>query len=222
MPGISVKVMDMLYKRNIWEEFSYSKDNVQHQGWNGVHHALRRLAFTAREPIVLDVGVWKGESTITIASAMRDARINGCVIAIDTFLGSVEHWHHHGVMFTRSAGLPNLYRTFLSNICSLGLQSYVVPLPQTSSAAVQILTALSLEVSGVHIDASHDYQDVLRDAIDYRNILSVGGVLIGDDYDPSWPGVVRAVHDFSSKTGCQITVDRPKWLAQKVRATSIA
>jgi hypothetical protein len=215
MPATADRVMNLLYGRNIWAEFGFDARNVHHQGWNGTHQALRRVAFTAPQPIVLDVGVWKGESTITIAKTMRDAKLDGCVIAIDTFLGSPEHWFHQGTMFGRNVGMPDLYRTFLSNVWSHGLQPYVVPMPQTSAAAAHILRGLPLRISGVHIDASHEYADVMRDATDYWSILSAGGVLIGDDYDKGWPGVVRAVDDFGRAIGGLVTIDHPKWLAQK-------
>jgi hypothetical protein len=73
----------------------------------------------------------------------------------------------------------------------------------------------NLRASVVHIDASHDYEDVLRDAEIYWTLLLPGGYLIGDDYSEEWPGVVRAANEFSSKTGCRLEIEPPKWFLQK-------
>jgi hypothetical protein len=43
---------------------------------------------------------------------MKDAGLDGCVIAVDTFLGSAEHWDPAGNLFTRHHGLPDIYGTF--------------------------------------------------------------------------------------------------------------
>jgi hypothetical protein len=80
---------------------------------------------------------------------------------------------------------------------------------------VQILEGLGIRASIVHVDAAHEYKQVLRGAQDYWRILQPGGVMIGDDYHHSWPGVVRAAQDFSRKTGQQLTIDEPKWIMKK-------
>lgn len=45
----------------------------------------------------------------------------------------------------------------------------------------------------VYIDASHDYDSVLRDIIAWLPKVRVGGYLAGDDYIDGHPGVKRAV-----------------------------
>jgi hypothetical protein len=80
---------------------------------------------------------------------------------------------------------------------------------------VQILEALNIRASIVHVDAAHEYKEVLRDAQDYWRILEAGGVMIGDDYHESWPGVIRAARDFAQKAGQQLIIDEPKWIVKK-------
>jgi hypothetical protein len=67
----------------------------------------------------------------------------------------------------------------------------------------------------VHVDAAHQYKEVLRDAEDYWRILEPGGVMIGDDYHETWPGVIRAAQEFARRTGQQLTIDEPKWILKK-------
>lgn len=161
----------------------------------------------------VDVGVWKGQSTINMASAMKAAGIDGCVIAVDTFLGSTEHWDMN--LFGRTHGLPDLYQTFMSNVVRAGVQDYVIPLPQTSVTAASILRQKGISPSIVHVDAAHAYEDVLRDAHEYYGLLAPAGFLIGDDYHWTWPGVVKAAGEFSALMGRPLSIDFPKWIIQK-------
>ncbi|HXO02947.1 MAG TPA: class I SAM-dependent methyltransferase [Stellaceae bacterium] len=212
--------MQKLYGHDIWEGFQPSTTESEIQGWNGDHPSLDRLVSTAGDDrkIVIDVGVWKGQSTITMGHAMRRAGIDGCVIAVDTFLGSPEHWSGPAALFSRVNGLPDLYQTFLSNVRKAGLTRYIVPMPQTSSTAALILARLQITASIVHVDAAHEYEDVMRDAAAYWALLRPGGYLIGDDYHETWPGVVRAAGEFSAKVKRPLTVDAPKWILQKAPA----
>jgi len=212
--------MQLLYAQDIWEGFEPAPTGRAPEGWNGNHPSLKRLAGTSGAHTVIDVGVWKGQSTITMAQAMKAARIDGCVLAVDTFLGSPEHWLRQPPLFARSHGLPDLYRTFLSNVQRAGVQDYIVPMPQTSIGAAWILQRLDVRAAVVHVDASHEYEDVLRDTQSYWNLLEEGGWLIGDDYHETWPGVVRAAGEFSARVGRPLSVEPPKWLLQKAAAAA--
>jgi len=215
MPALQQSVMQALYNGNIWDGFEPGVGEQIPQGWHGNHPSLKRLASTPGEKVVIDVGVWKGQSTITMANAMKEAQIDGCVIAVDTFLGSREHWSGALSLFQRKHGLPDLYQTFMTNVYNAGLQDYVVPMPQTSVTAALILQRSGIKASVIHIDAAHEYEEVLRDAEEYWKVLNSGGFVIGDDYGPSWPGVVRAAGEFSAQMIRPLTIESPKWIMQK-------
>lgn len=218
MTATARKLMFDLYGRDIWQEVAAAVPAREPdlQGWNGNHPVFSRLLAGRAQPAVLvDVGVWKGQSTITMARALRDNALDGCVIAVDTFLGSPEHWYEEGALYRRTAGRPDLYERFLGNILGEGLQDYVVPLPQTSAVAAVILEGAGVAAFLVHIDASHAYEDVLRDAAAFWKLVEVGGSLVGDDYDPNWPGVIRAASEFSQAVGRPIEIAYPKWILKK-------
>jgi hypothetical protein len=216
MPGLQRAVMHKLYGGDIWEGFQPARlAQPAIQGWNGDHPVLAQLAGIATEKIVIDVGVWKGQSTITMAAAMKRAQLDSCVIAVDTFLGSVEHWG--AALYTRANGMPDLYQTFLENAYYSGVADYIVPLPQTSTTAARILHFFDITAAVVHIDASHEYPDVMRDAEEFWKLLGEGGFLIGDDYIETWPGVVRAAGEFSARVGKPLLVQPPKWLLRKTK-----
>lgn len=215
MPLVQQTIMQRLYGDDIWRGFEPTPGPDLVQGWYGTHPSLSRLASVPGDKVVIDVGVWKGQSTITMARAIRDAGIDGCVIAVDTFLGSSEHWTNWERLYERRHGMPDLYRTFLSNVHRAGVCDYVVPMPQTSATAALVLQRLGIGASIIHIDAAHEYSQVVQDIEEYWKILQPGGHMIGDDYDDTNPGVVRAAGEFSGRLGKPLSVEPPKWILRK-------
>ena len=176
----------------------YARDG---QGWNSDHALLGQTVREARPRLMVEVGVWKGASTITLAQAMREAGHDGAVLAVDTWLGSFEHWIKPNIFpdLHHVHGYPQLYRTFLSNVVAAGVEPWVVPLPIDSAGAHGILSHHGRRPDAVHIDAGHDYASVMADLVRWWERLAPGGWLIADDYDPGgvvWPPVRAAVDDF--------------------------
>jgi len=195
------------------------------QGWNSVNPIFPDLIAAMRPATIIDVGVWKGGSTLYLANLLRDARIDGAVIAVDTFLGSPEHWDRKGPFsggLRKRFGFPVLYEQFLGNVVRRGHESRVVPLPQSSDNAAAILRRAGIVADLVHIDAAHDYASVLRDAETYWDLLRPGGVLVGDDYVPEWPGVIAAADAFAAARGLRLGFSSPKWYVRKPDADAAA
>jgi predicted O-methyltransferase YrrM len=173
-----------------------------------------------RKPkVIVDLGVWKGMSTITLARAQEKACANGYVLAIDTFLGSPEHWNRARTDVTAALkfahGMPHFYETFLSNMLLSGVADRVLPIAQTSENAVSILQRLGVVPDLVHLDATQEYAPTLRDIRMYYGLLADGGVLIGDDFN--WPSVARAVIHFTDEMRLEFSVESPKWIVTKPR-----
>jgi hypothetical protein len=214
MNKLGHEILNKLYRHDIWDGFIPVETEHTVQGWNGAHPSLKKLPDSFEKQIIVDVGVWKGQSTITLANNLRRQGIAGVVIAVDTFLGSPEHWTSERSLFKRSNG-PDLYKTFLSNVARHELTDYVIPLPQTSTTACKILHSYGIRPTLVHVDAAHEYREALADIEDYWSILSPGGVMIGDDYHDSWPGVIRAAGEFSARIGRPLHIESPKFLLRK-------
>jgi hypothetical protein len=187
-------------------------------GWNSQHPAFDAVIAELRPKVVIDVGVWKGGSTIYLAELLRRNGGSGTVISVDTFLGSLEHWNRDSGLFNmipRRNGMPLLYDQFLSNVVWRGVAGYVVPFPQTSVTAALLLRGLGIRAGLIHIDASHEYDDVLKDSRLYWDLLEPGGYLIGDDYHHYWPAVIRAADDFAAEKGVSLSAQDPKWIVRK-------
>ncbi|WP_159997517.1 class I SAM-dependent methyltransferase [Roseomonas sp. 18066] len=188
------------------------------QGWNSTHPTLARLVQEVKPKTIIDVGVWKGASVAFFCKAMAKHALPGAVIAVDTFLGSPEHWNRERkdnifASLRLRHGMPGLYWQFISNMAHLGLQDRVVPLAQTSENAAVILQRLRVKAELIHIDAAHEYEPVLRDARRFWALLAPGGVLVGDDYP--WPGVAKAAQEFAAEIGQELVVEDPKWILRK-------
>lgn len=209
----STALREKIFGHNPYEGFEPIISEPDLQGWNGNHPALRRIVQEAKPAVIVDVGVWKGQSTITLAKAQRLTANRGTVIAVDTFLGSPEHWSPDRADVQASLrfkyGRPAIYETFLSNVVLSNLAPYVIPLPQTSENAAAILAKNKVSPDLVHIDAAHEYDAVLRDMEVWWKLLRRGGIMIGDDF--VWPGVARAVVHFSDKMAVSFQVEHPKW-----------
>lgn len=217
-PGATFSaLMRQIHGDNIYAGYVATFPEDQ-QGWNSVHHTFEEIIRARRPSVVIDVGVWKGASTIYLADLMKRHGVDGAVIAVDTFLGSVEHWDRtsgFSGLVPHRFGMPLLYEQFLSNVVRRGMQDRIVPLPQTTTTAAALLSRLGVRAGLIHIDASHEFEDVLRDARLYWDILLPGGFLVGDDYAPDWPGVVRAADLFAGEKGLPLMKSAPKWIVHK-------
>ena len=199
-------ILDRLFfGRDPLKDFPHTNFATDLQGWHSQHPYLVRAMREAHPKIVVEVGVWKGASVVTMAKELQRLQQDAVVIAIDTWLGSSEHylWEKFIPDLDFAFGYPRLYHKFAANICNEGLQDYVVPLPLDSINAFQLLKAKDIRPDVLHIDAGHDYLSVMADLKAWWPQLAPGGVLIGDDYFKKplvgagkWPEVRQAFDEF--------------------------
>ena len=196
----------------LWGERGSPFDGFPHalyatdtQGWNSTHPYLAQTIREARPRTIVEVGVWKGRSTLTMARTVREMELDAAIVCVDSWVGSFEHWLRPDIFtdLKHQHGWPHLFYTFMANCVAEGVEDIVVPLPAVSRAASRILEARGVRPDLVHIDAGHDYDSVRSDLTHWWARLEPGGWLIADDYDPHngvWPDVRRAVDDFLGET----------------------
>jgi hypothetical protein len=175
------------------------------QGWNSQHIYLAEGIADLRPSIVVEIGVWKGGSTVYMADRMRNAGLASVVIAVDTWLGSSEHWlvDEFFAQMSMLNGYPALYHKFASNVLRAGVADHVVPLPLDSLNASHLLRGIQIMPGMIHLDGGHDYDTVTADLKAWWPILAPGGLLIGDDYFTTgqWPTVRQAFDDYFGLLG---------------------
>lgn len=194
------------------------------QGWNSDHPLLRDTIIRHLPDVIVEVGVWKGRSCIFMGGLVKQSAIEAKIIAVDTWLGSFEHWANDKwrPLLGIEDGRPTLYTTFLRNVVLAQLQDVIVPLPLDSANACELFRRLAITAKMIHIDASRDYRSVVMDLDNWWERLEPGGVLVGDDYDATgqtWPSVKKAVDEFLARTPHQhFEAVFPKFAVRKPQA----
>lgn len=133
------------------------------------------VAIRDRPAVIVEIGSWKGRSTIALASGASGPQDR--VYAIDPHTGSREH------------GRVDTFAIFQENVHQAGVQDRVVPVRMRSHDAASLLELQAIDL--LFIDGSHEYSDVRQDIQDWIPRLRPGGVVAFND--PSWPGVHRAL-----------------------------
>jgi len=163
------------------------------------HPYIAEAIEETRAQFMVEIGVWKGNCTIAMAKMAKKLKIpNAVVLAIDTWLGSSEHWFSSwGESLNFEFGQPMLMRTFASNVVLSDVADVVLPIPLDSINAYEVFKRANLkEIDVLHIDAGHDYRSVMADLEAWWPLLRSGGWLVGDDYldTGEWPEV-KAAYD---------------------------
>ncbi|HWB51991.1 MAG TPA: class I SAM-dependent methyltransferase [Stellaceae bacterium] len=185
-----------------FQGFSANLFEYDLQGWASQHAYLVEAIDLLRPSVIVEVGVWKGGSTVYMAQAAKKLGLTTVVIAVDTWLGSSEHWLNSDFFSEMSfiSGYPALFQKFMSNVIRSEVSDHVLPIPIASIGAAQILSSLGVAPEVIHLDAAHDYDSVTADLRSWWPALAPGGLLIGDDY-PGWTSVQRAFDDFFGALG---------------------
>src|SRR5215472_400262 len=87
--GMSVRkiILDQLFfGRDPLKDFPKERFPTDLQGWHSEHPYLARAMREAMPKLVVEVGVWKGASVVTMAKEMQRLKLDAVVIAIDTWL----------------------------------------------------------------------------------------------------------------------------------------
>ena len=187
------------------------------EGWASTGPLFDSLVTEYRPDLIIEVGTWKGASAINMAQLMRQEGIDGTVICVDTWLGSLVHRSNaesRNSLHLKN-GYPSIYFEFLSNVVAAGLTNNILPIPQTSTNGYLWLKENSVQAPLIYVDADHDAVNIYSDISNYWELVSPGGALFGDDFVSAWPGVVRAVILFAEKKGLRLQTCGEKWLLRK-------
>ena len=177
------------------------------EGWNSQSPALVEAIKAYQPESIVEVGSWLGASALFMASLTKSP-----ILCVDTFLGSNEILWRQGNVSNLTADFDSLFRQFCTNITAAGLNAQISPLPMTSSSAAELLSAEGVQVDMVYIDAGHREREVYADLNDWAPLTRK--IVVGDDYNHSWPGVIAAADRFALEQGLKLKVIDSKFLIE--------
>jgi predicted O-methyltransferase YrrM len=195
MPASNFEEFERELSSGAYDQLDVTGHQLDLQGWvnDGFGHAFSEAVGDNTDPLVIEVGTYKGKSAVMMADILQ---ARGKILCIDTWLGAPEFWWDVRDM-PKINGYPSIFFTFTKNVKTLGLHNVITPFPISSQQAADVLKRYKVQADVIYIDASHEYEAVLSDIKAYWPLLRNGGVMIGDDYDPGChPGVVKAVGEF--------------------------
>jgi cephalosporin hydroxylase len=178
------------------------------KGWQSNSPALDYVIHNTQPSSIIEVGSWVGASAIHMANQTNNPDLQ--ILCIDSVLGSnAALWLPPYKMKATPHHLPQ-FELFSINISSEQLNDTIAALPTTSSTAAEMLAAYPVTADLVYIDAGHRERDVYADLQDFWPLT--GKALIGDDFSPTWPGVVIAAERFAYEQKLDLQVMDHKFI----------
>lgn len=132
--------------------------------------------------VIVEVGSWKGKSTIWLGHGSRDGH-NLRIHAIDPHTGSPEHQQNAAGVWT--------FDEFQRNIQAAGVSDLVAPHVDYSVAAAK---GFNEPVEFAFIDGQHEYEAVKADFEAWFPKVIEGGIIAFHD-TTGWPGPRKVVAD---------------------------
>lgn len=207
-----------LHQCDPYEGFDFQRYPFDPSGWGSNSPVFKRLLEEERPRLVVEVGTWKGGSALHMAGILDTLELPTPIICIDTWLGALEFWDYHSKPERHESlklvnGFPSVYFEFLANVCHAGQQKRIIPFPQTASCGALWMRMNGIFADFIYLDASHEEEDVYLDIQNYWELLSDGGILLGDDW--TWDGVQLAAKRFAKEQQLTINNFEEKWYIHK-------
>lgn len=198
--------INILEKLNLKDPYNYIASlNIAGEispDWGGKSKIFEELILESTPKLILELGCFLGDSTITMANVLKKQNIEGVILTVDTWLGSQEHWLKNKCDLLHlydnfENGISSLYNKCLRNIINAQVADYIVPVPTTTSTAFDIFLDLDFKFDMIYMDADHTKSVVYDDLNKYYKLLAKNGIIFGHDID--WIGVNEAVKQFCTE-----------------------
>ena len=175
------------------------------EGWFNSPDVYFAMVNMYNNGIFVEVGSWKGQSSVFMAGLIANYNKNIKFYCVDTWEGSEEHKSEDSIVN------KTLFDIFKKN--TEEYSEYINPIKKKSIEASQMFCDMCLDF--VYIDAAHDYENVKNDILAWYPKVKIGGTIAGDDYHPSWPGVTQAVNEWAFKDNKNVMTNGVSWVYQK-------
>lgn len=153
-------------------------------------------SFDGHKAVMVEVGSWKGRSTIYTAEEIKRRLLSQSVrfYAVDTWEGNANEPDMQAMIADANAK-GGLYQEFMENVNRCGVVDYVTPLRMTSVEAAKHFK--DGEVSFCFIDGDHSYDGVMADLRAWYPKVHYNSCMAG--HDLGRPDVRRAVTEFCAE-----------------------
>jgi predicted O-methyltransferase YrrM/predicted DCC family thiol-disulfide oxidoreductase YuxK len=146
---------------------------------------LTRDRAPQRDAVVVELGSWVGKSSILLAAGMRHKQ-NPRLFCVDPF-GLDENpafqEQHYAPLISKMR--RSLEEAFHRNIRRCGFSGMVCA---QKGYSFEVVRSWTKPIDILFIDASHGYEAVHRDVLEWTPFLKVGGTVALHDVSPTWPG----------------------------------
>ncbi len=160
---------------------------------------------------IVELGCWKGKSSsFLITEALKSGK-NIDLNFVDTWAGSPEHLDpSEGAYEEGLVEDPDfVYKIFQDNINKIDYPKNI--LRMHTFKASKLFENNSIDF--LFIDTAHEFKHVEKEISLWYPKVKSGGIIAGHDY--FYPGVMRAVKDFSRKYDISIRVINSSWIGVK-------
>lgn len=131
-----------------------------------------------------EIGVSQGRFTMYLCATMHDMKM----IAVDRWEEQPSHESEGWVGWDHAGSLQRFQQN-----CAQFFDGRVAIHQMDSAEAAIVADDSSLDF--VFIDADHSYDSCKRDIEAWYPKVRKGGLVAGHDYNPRWPGVIKAVDE---------------------------
>lgn len=135
----------------------------------------------------VELGTFYGNSTVFMAVEIINSGKDIKFDAIDTLRGSLEHQEGKGAADKTIVAYGNMAREYNNNIAPVN--HIVRTLMMTTNQALDFYNDESIDF--LFHDASHEYEDVVKDLRAWMPKIKIGGLFGG--HDAEFPGVKQAL-----------------------------
>lgn len=175
-------------------------EGIKTEDWCGQNPVFDQMIEWVKPKTVIEIGTWKGNSTIQMAKAIKKYNLDSSILCVDTWLGGVDI---EDKFLKKRFGYPTVYFDFITNVINSDCQDVIIPVPNTSICCYELFKRNNIKAQLIFIDASHQEKDVYNDISMYGEILEEGGKIFGHDW--TWPEVNRAVTNYAKEKNLTIS-----------------
>jgi predicted O-methyltransferase YrrM len=162
-----------------------------------LYGAARAVTRGKPDACIVEIGSWKGRSTIALARGVVDGGRGGTVYAIDPH--EVQPWS----AFRAVDRMPDMLR----NLSIAGIMDVVHPIRCTGHVARPRFADGSVDL--LFVDGDHSYEGVIEDIEDWSSSLRSGSTVAFHDY--RMPGVAQALVERVLRRGSGFR--KPRWIS---------